>query len=274
MIASAWTAGRDCLRQLVGTRRAAGLATLALFPAAALLAARLLEPEEVLDIDRIRWRHFLWVNGASLLLQAAGVWLAFAMGPLVASEDPSEGGLLFQLARPLAKGWIFAARLAACATLTTVWLATGQVALYAVAYAATPLALAGGPLRGLAYFLVAQVSSGFTYTALGTLLALVTARPFVWGVAYFFFSEMVLAGTHGILSEWTLLFHLRSLAARGLPDLHEILQKEMLLPLVTHARASGTLAALGVLLGTGLSAAVLGAWQFSRRDWTPPREER
>ncbi len=271
-----WLVGKDFTAQILGTRRAAGLLFLCLLPAALLTLFRILESGSAPPADRLQWWNLLWIDAASLLLQAVGLWVAFSLSPSTAQEDPEEGSLSYLLARPVPKGWVFLGRWLACGTFCAMGLAIGQILIAAAAHVTGWEDLIKSPerLRGLLYLTSAQVLASYLYTALGGLLALLTTRPFVWGMAYFFLSEMILAGTRGILAQWTLIFHLRSLAARGLPDIHEILQREMLFPTETLAQASSTQTAFLVLAGATLTAAALGAWQFARREWAPPAHER
>lgn len=269
--------GRDMLSHLATGRRVAGLLALAASPAALLLYFRWLEPDGALPPDRARWWTLLWLDAANVLLQGVGLWICLTVGPRVASDDPlEEGGLSYLLTRPVPKWRIFAARLTAGGALCAACLLAGQIAVALAAMTGTGAGAFASPagLRGLWHVGVAQTVAAFLYTAIGALLALVTSRPAAWGLAYFFFGEMILAGTHGILATWTLMFHLRSLVARGLPNLHEILQKEMIFPTVTLSRAAETSTALAVLIGAAAAATALAIWQFCRREWAPPRFDR
>ncbi len=267
---------RDFLVQVIGTRRALAVFLPCAIPALLILLLRYLEPPGPYPPDRDAWWDFRWLDAANLLLQAVGLWICFSLAPLVVTEMPGEGGLPYLLTRPVGKILIFLPRLAAAAALAGVALVLGQI----LAAAAVPSGdwrelVAAGPRRaGIVHLAGAQALAAVLYTAIGALLALVTTRPLVWGMAYFFFGETILAGTHGILAKTTLLFHVRSLVARGFPEIHEILQREMLFPTVTLSRASAPGTAALVTGGVLLAAVILAAWQFSRREWTPPVHDR
>lgn len=270
-----WTVARGFLFDIVGTRRALSLLLPCMVPAALLLVLRCLEPEGPYPPDRAAWWDFRWIDAANLLLQGIGLWICFSLAPLVVTEEASEGGLPYLLTRPVPKTLVLLPRLLAAGGVSAAALTAGQVLAALAAHVGPWEALLGpGPRRsGLLHLAGIQGAAAFLYTALGTLLALVTTRPLVWGMAYFFFGEMILANTHGLLAKTTLLFHVRSLVARGLPEIHEILQREMLFPTVALGRAAGRGEAMAVVGGAFLVAVILAAWQFSRREWTPPGRE-
>lgn len=270
-----WTVARGFFFDIVGARRALALFLPCAIPAALLLVLRHLEPTGPYPPDRAAWWDLRWIDAANLLLQGIGLWICFSLAPLVVTEEASEGGLPYLLTRPIPKTLVFLPRLLAAGGVAAAALTFGQILAALAAHVGPWEALmAPGPRRsGLLHLAGIQAAAAFLYTALGALLALVTTRPLVWGMAYFFFGEMILANTHGLLAKTTLLFHVRSLVARGLPGIHEILQRELLFPIVAPARAAGRGEALAVVGGVLLAAMALSAWQFSRREWTPPERE-
>lgn len=276
MIAQGRVLARDLAVQLAGGRRLAGLAAMSLFPAALVLLLRWLEPAGgPAQADALRWRCFVWIGGASLLLQAVGLWLSLSLAPSIVSEDPLEGGLEYALSRPVPKRKIFLWRWLSCALLCGGLLLAGQAAAAAAAFAGTGILSTEGFGRGFAAIVLAQALAAGLYTALGALLALLTSRPVVYGILYLFFGEMVLASIQdALVARFTLLFHLRSLVAQGLAEVPEILLKEMLFPLTGLARASSAPLACCVLAGATAAAVALAAWQFSVREWRPPQHER
>ncbi len=267
---------RDFIFQVVGTRRALALFLPCMVPAILLLFLRYLEPAGPYPPDRAAWWDFRWIDAANLLLQAVGLWICFSLSPLIVTETPAEGGLPYLLTRPVPKPLVFLPRLIAAAGVAALALVAGQILAAAAAHGGDWRELARtGPRRsGLLHLAGTQALAAVLYTAIGALLALVTTRPLVWGMAYFFFGETILAGTHGILAKTTLLFYLRSLVARGFPEIHEILQREMLFPTVTLSRAAPAGGAALVVGGVLLATAALGVWQFARREWTPPVHDR
>jgi len=211
-----------------------------------------LDPVQTRSVDILPWFFVLWY------LRALVVVIPLLFGTSLISKEVEGNTLAFLLVRPLSRGSLLVGKflgawLSASALLCGSFLLSAVILLVADGFADAPQALAALPA-----YLVALAIGAFAYTALFTLIGLVSRRPALVGLFLAFGWESAIPYLPGLIRNFTVRYHMTALLPdTGLPT--AVLGTLTIPPLG---------AALAWLVLGALSWVVLSVMVFSHRDFT------
>jgi ABC-2 type transport system permease protein len=223
----------------------------------------------------LMWRNFgmsqftgemFFSNLVSLLyLQLLIYIVALAFGVPTVHDEVEGRTITYLFTRPVSRIAVYAGRLTAVQLLAGSLLALSLVVCFAIMVVGNPGVLTLEFVKVYINHVLIILFSTIVLTGLFAIMGVVFRRPLVWGIAYAFGWEGVVAKVPGRLQTWTLDFHIRNLVMGN-----EDVQKGLLdafRELLTDAAQISPWTSFAVLAVALVLFIYVGGLIFSRKEY-------